>query len=71
MGKDYPYFALWRLLEPDILTTPEALEAYPDAARQRSFLRRTKEEMITLQGDPLYPTRISDSLGSTPSSWAR
>src|SRR5690606_17048818 len=28
-GKDYPYYALWRLLDPDVLSTPEAFEHYP------------------------------------------
>ena len=62
MGKDYPYYALWRLLEPDVLSTPEAFDAYPADHRQRRFIRRTKEEMVYLDGRPLYPTRISDTL---------
>ncbi len=65
MGKDYPYFALWHLLEPDILTTPEAFQTYPLEARQRAFLRRSKEEMISFAGKPLYPVRTSDSLSYT------
>ncbi|NCO35064.1 MAG: hypothetical protein AUJ92_02035 [Armatimonadetes bacterium CG2_30_59_28] len=63
MGKDYPYYALWRLLEPEILTTPEAFEAFPAELRQMHFLRRTKEEMVHLDGKPLYPKRVSDTLG--------
>jgi len=63
MGKDYPYYALWRLLEPDVLSAPEAFDALPQSERQRRFIRRTKEEMVTLDGKPLYPTRISDTLG--------
>jgi SNF2 family DNA or RNA helicase len=62
MGKDYPYYALWRLLEPTILSTPEAFKAFPAAARSRHFIRRTKEEMITLTEMPLYPKRQSDTL---------
>lgn len=62
MGKEYPYYALWRLLEPDVLSTPEAFDAYPAEPRQRRFIRRTKEEMVYLDGRPLYPTRISDTL---------
>jgi ERCC4-related helicase len=62
MGKEYPYYALWRLLEPDVLSTPEAFDAYPVELRQRRFIRRTKEEMVYLDGRPLYPTRISDTL---------
>jgi SNF2 family DNA or RNA helicase len=63
MGKDYPYYALWRLLEPEILSTPEAFEGYPSEQRKIHFVRRTKEEMVLLDGRPLYPTRISDTLG--------
>ncbi|MBI4572254.1 MAG: helix-turn-helix domain-containing protein, partial [candidate division NC10 bacterium] len=44
MGKDYPYYALWHLLEPDVLSTPEAFDAYPAAHRRQRFIRRTKEE---------------------------
>lgn len=62
-GKDYPYYGLWRLLEPDVLSTPEAFDQYPPAQRQARFIRRTKEEMVHLAGKPLYPKRISDTLG--------
>src|SRR5215472_16217615 len=58
MGKPYPYFALWRLLEPDAISTPEALDAFPADRRTRHFIRRTKEEMVKLDGTPLYPQRI-------------
>jgi hypothetical protein len=63
MGKPYPYFALWRLLEPDAISTPEALEAFPADRRARYFIRRTKEEMVKLDGTPLYPQRVCDTLG--------
>ncbi len=62
-GKDYPYYALWRLLEPEVLATPEAFDEYPADRRQAHFIRRTKEEMVQLDGKPLYPKRISDTLG--------
>ncbi|MCC6795252.1 MAG: DUF3883 domain-containing protein [Candidatus Hydrogenedentes bacterium] len=62
MGKDYPYYALWRLLEPDIFATEEALIEYPQKDKQRHFIRRTKEEMVTLEGNPLYPIRKTDTL---------
>ena len=63
MGKDYPYYALWRLLEPEALSTPEAFNEFPIAQRQKRFIRRTKEEMVYLDGKPLYPKRFSDTLG--------
>jgi len=62
-GKDYPYYALWRLLEPEVLSTPEAFDEYPPERRQAHFIRRTKEEMVHLSGRSLYPKRISDTLG--------
>ncbi|MBL8812702.1 MAG: DUF3883 domain-containing protein [Planctomycetaceae bacterium] len=62
-GKDFPYYGLWRLLEPDILSTPEAFDQFPEEQRRSRFIRRTKEEMVHLNGHPLYPKRISDTLG--------
>ncbi|MCR4419675.1 MAG: helicase-related protein [Clostridia bacterium] len=62
MGKDFPYFCLWRLLEPEILPTVDAFNAYPEPARRRHFLRRTKEEMVRFDGTPIYPKRESRTL---------
>lgn len=62
-GKDYPYYGLWRLLEPEIFSTPDAFEQFPSDRRADHFIRRTKEEMVYLSGEPLYPARISDTLG--------
>ncbi len=62
MGKDFPYYCLWRLLEPEVLPTLDAFNAYPKDARARHFIRRTKEEMVHLDGKPLYPTRESNTL---------
>jgi SNF2 family DNA or RNA helicase len=59
MGKDFPYYCLWKLLEPDVLTTIDAFNAYPADARRRHFIRRTKEELVHFDGRPIYPTRIS------------
>lgn len=62
MGKDYPYYCLWRLLEPEQLSTFDAFSAYPPDARKRHFIRRTKEEMVRYDESPIYPKRISDTL---------
>jgi len=62
-GKEYPYYALWRLLEPEVLSTLEAFTDYPADCRAIHFIRRTKEEMVQLSGKPLYPKRMSDTLG--------
>lgn len=61
MGKDFPYYCLWRLLEPDLFSTETAFQQFPAAARSRYFIRRVKEEMIDLRGKPLYPVRICDT----------
>ena len=63
MGKDFPYFALWRLLEPAMLRTVDAFNALPAKARDEHFLRRTKEEMVRFDGSRIYPTRISQTAG--------
>ncbi|MBI4794721.1 MAG: DUF3883 domain-containing protein [Deltaproteobacteria bacterium] len=62
MGKDFPYFSLWKLLEPGIFSTLDAFKAFPNKRRQTHFIRRTKEEMVHYNGRPLYPTRVSDTL---------
>jgi len=62
MGKEFPYYCLWRLLEPDVLSTQDAFSEYPEDQRRKHFIRRTKEEMVNLDGSPIYPVRISDTL---------
>ena len=39
MGKPFPYFALWRLLDPNMFSTPSALEAVSQEKRRRFFIR--------------------------------
>ena len=63
MGHDYPYYALWRLLEPEVLATYDAFTSFPAKRRHRYFIRRTKEEMVKFDGSPLYPKRQCDTLG--------
>jgi superfamily II DNA or RNA helicase len=63
MGKEYSYYALWRLLDPEVLANPEAFGQFPSEQRAHYFIRRTKEEMVRLDGQPLYPKRFSDTLG--------
>ncbi len=62
MGKDFPYYCLWRLLAPDALATFEAFQSFPEEQRCRYFIRRTKEEMVRTDGRPLYPQRRCDTL---------
>ena len=62
MGKDLPYFYLWRLLLPEILPTPEAFGAFPVESRRQYFIRRVKEELVHQDGTLIYPRRRSDTL---------
>ena len=62
MGKDSPYYFLWRLLLPNILSTHDAFDEFPNESRQKHFIRRTKEEMVNFDGSPLYPQRNCDTL---------
>ena len=57
MGKESPWHHLWRLLDHHALGAAEALRRFPPDARQRHFIRRTKEEMVDLAGNPLYRQR--------------
>jgi len=63
MGKDFPYYALWRLIEPETLSTSDAFALFPAEERATRFIRRTKEEMVRFDGLPLYTERRSDTLG--------
>ena len=62
MGKDSPYHHLWRLLDPHAFATGEACRRFPPGARGRHFLRRTKEEMVDLAGNPLYRPRVCSTV---------
>ena len=61
MGKDSPYYHLWRLLDPQVFATGEACRRFPQQDRGRHFIRRTKEEMVGLDGQPLYRQRFCDT----------
>ena len=61
MGKESPYHHLWRLLDAQVFQAPEALHAFPQASRAHHFIRRTKEEMVALDGSPLYRRRLCDT----------
>ena len=59
MGKDDPYYFLWRLLEPELLASFDAFNRLSHAQKQEHLLRRMKEQMITFDGAPLYTKRDS------------
>jgi len=62
MGKEFPYYCLWRLLEPELFSTETAFARFPCESRNRHFIRRVKEEMVDLHGRPLYPERLCDTV---------
>jgi superfamily II DNA or RNA helicase len=62
MGKDDPYYFLWRLLEPELLSTPEALHKLSKLRRRHYILRRMKEEMVRFDGTAIYPPRDSETV---------
>ena len=61
MGREEPYHYLWRLLDPQAFATGAALGRCPPEARTSHFIRRTKEEMVSLDGRPLYRPRTCDT----------
>jgi SNF2 family DNA or RNA helicase len=65
MGKAFPYFALWRLLDSAVFSTPEAASSLPEEKRDRHFLRRLKEEMVTYNGQPIYKPRLTQTIPVT------
>lgn len=65
MGKGFPYFALWRLLDSAVFSTPEAVESLPEEKRGPHFLRRLKEEMVTYDGQPIYKPRLTQTIPVT------
>jgi superfamily II DNA or RNA helicase/DNA-binding XRE family transcriptional regulator len=62
MGKEYPYYCLWRLLEPELFSTETAFIKFPRDSHERYFIRRVKEEMVDLRGKPLYAERMCDTV---------
>lgn len=62
MGKDFPYYCLWRLLDPELFSTETGFNLFPRDSRNRYFIRRVKEEMVDLRGKPIYPVRICDTV---------
>ena len=63
MGKDSPYHHLWRLLDHRVFGAEEAFRRFPSDARDRHFIRRTKEEMVDFEGRPIFRERHCDTFG--------
>lgn len=62
MGKPFPYFALWRLLDANVFSTQEALGAVSHEKRRPFFIRRLKEEMVDYHGQPIYKPRLCQTV---------
>lgn len=62
MGKDFPYYALWRLLEPNLFSTADAFYQFPREVKAPHFMRRTKEEMVRFDGQRIFPARESNTV---------
>jgi hypothetical protein len=62
MGKDDPYYMLWRLLEPELLSTRDAFQRLTQAQKHQHLLRRMKEEMVRFDGGAIYPPRYSHTV---------
>ena len=62
MGKDDPYYFLWRLLEPELLSTPEAFGRLTSTQKRRYLLRRMKEEMVFFDGSSIFLSRESSTI---------
>ncbi len=62
MGKDFPYYCLWRLLEPEALSTQSAFTDIEPGWRDAHFIRRVKEEMVDFDGKALFPQRVCDTV---------
>jgi len=62
MGKQFPYFALWRLLDANVFSTVDALGQVGQEKRRKYFIRRLKEEMVDYQSQPIYKPRLCQSV---------
>jgi superfamily II DNA or RNA helicase len=62
MGKQFPYFALWRLLDPNVFSTVDALAQIGHEKRRKYFVRRLKEEMVDYNSQPIYKPRLCQTV---------
>ena len=62
MGKDDPYYLLWRLLEPELFSTQEAFQRLDKSRKRNYLLRRMKEEMVSFDGKRIFPPRDSKTV---------
>ena len=62
MGKRFPYYALWRLLDSKVFSTQDAFDAVPREKTTKYFIRRLKEEMVDYLGQPIYKPRLCQTI---------
>src|SRR5204863_9285637 len=62
MGKQFPYFALWRLLDSNVFSTVDALAQVSYEKRRKFFIRRLKEEMVDYHSQPIYKPRLCQTV---------
>ncbi|MFH1490465.1 MAG: helicase-related protein [Pseudomonadota bacterium] len=62
MGKSFPYFALWCLLDRNVFSTQDMLSSLSAEKKSRFFLRRLKEEMVDYKGRPIYMPRLCQTI---------
>ena len=68
MGKRFPYYALWRLLDSKVLSTQDALKSLLPEKSTKYFIRRLKEEMVDYHGQPIYKPRLCQTIAFRLSS---
>lgn len=68
MGKRFPYYALWRLLDSNVFSTQDAFDALSPEKRTKYFIRRLKEEMVDYHGQPIYKPRLCQTIAFRLSS---
>lgn len=62
MGKPFPYSALWRLLDPEVFSSEDAVSTLSKEKQTKYFVRRLKEEMIDYEGRPIYMPRLCQTI---------
>lgn len=50
MGKQYPYYAIWRLWEPDLFSAPDAFAEFPPELRRTISSEEQRKRWSTLMG---------------------
>jgi superfamily II DNA or RNA helicase len=61
-GDDYAYFRLLSLLEPHLFLGPEQMKAAAREGELKLVLRRSKEQVVDLQGRPLFQPRQVETI---------